>query len=263
MEAGLDTELAFDKAAHSYDGDFSETSVGKAQRGQVWKILDKELTKNTSLDILELSCGTGLDAVFMAQKGHKVLATDISGEMIRKAEENTGKREIDLSFRVMDIRDIGDVEGTYDLIFSNFGGLNCLDKNELQNALKLAQEKLKDDGKLIFVLISNFCFMETLYFSVTFRFKKAFRRRKSRQIARLGDEEIELFYYSVKEFDELLGEKHTKRIGIGNFVPPSYMDKHIPKFLINFLNRIDRALLHLQWSSRWSDHVLLEYNMKS
>ena len=35
--------------------------------------------------VLELNCGTGEDAVFLARRGVRVLATDLSGAMVEAA----------------------------------------------------------------------------------------------------------------------------------------------------------------------------------
>lgn len=52
-------------------------------------------------NILELGCGLGNDAIFFAQNGHFVLATDVSDEVIR---QNQFRRDNpNLNFKVMDI----------------------------------------------------------------------------------------------------------------------------------------------------------------
>ena len=44
----------------------------------VWDYLEKTFLDNNKLNILELNCGTGEDALWFAKQGHKVLATDLS-----------------------------------------------------------------------------------------------------------------------------------------------------------------------------------------
>src|SRR4051812_33151890 len=90
-------ESAFDSYAETYDSHFTQSAIGKLQRERVRIFLSKHL-KKMPLNILEINCGTGEDAFWMADKGHKVTATDGSEEMIKvcinkKREENSQKIE--------------------------------------------------------------------------------------------------------------------------------------------------------------------------
>ena len=111
----------FDSYAIHYDDHFTNSLIGKAQREQVRKQLSKVI-KSDVKNILEVNCGTGEDALWFSKKGMKVLATDISEGMIEVAKQKTNEVE----FQQLNCLDIGSlVPCTYDLIFSNFGGLNC------------------------------------------------------------------------------------------------------------------------------------------
>ena len=78
---------AFDQIASSYDETFTYTEIGKKQRNIVWDYLKRTLPADTQLDILELNCGTGEDALFLANIGHSVTATDASEEMLNITNE--------------------------------------------------------------------------------------------------------------------------------------------------------------------------------
>jgi len=71
---------AFDRVAASYDDSFTRTVIGQAQRKQVWKRLLKAFAPGDR--ILELNCGTGEDARFLAIRGRRIVACDGSAEMI-------------------------------------------------------------------------------------------------------------------------------------------------------------------------------------
>ena len=71
----------FDALAATYDKDFTFTVVGKAQRQQVYDHIDAIISVPKALDILELNCGTGEDALYFASKGHQITATDISADL--------------------------------------------------------------------------------------------------------------------------------------------------------------------------------------
>ena len=73
----------FDTLAETYDADFSSSAIGLMQRKRVWKWLVPLLNESgRSLNILEINCGTGEDAIRLASMGHRVIATDASAAMI-------------------------------------------------------------------------------------------------------------------------------------------------------------------------------------
>jgi len=79
--------------------------------------------------ILELNSGSGIDAVYFAQKGHEVLATDIAAEseiyITQKIETLKLNR---LKFEKCSFTNLKKLENNnFDYIFSNYGGLNCID----------------------------------------------------------------------------------------------------------------------------------------
>ena len=67
---------AFDALAERYDGMFTNSLIGRAQRDAVWSMAIR--TFKCGDRILELNCGTGEDALFLAHHGITVLACDAS-----------------------------------------------------------------------------------------------------------------------------------------------------------------------------------------
>ena len=65
---------AFDAFASTYDTDFTHTHLGQLLRQRVWRVLAQQF--HAGQHILELTCGTGEDAVWLAQQGANVTATD-------------------------------------------------------------------------------------------------------------------------------------------------------------------------------------------
>src|SRR5208282_6229160 len=84
---------AFDRAAGSYDELFTRSTIGQAQRKQVWERLLRVFAPGER--ILELNCGTGEDARFLARQGRSIVACDASMEMIEVARRrNLGEGRI-------------------------------------------------------------------------------------------------------------------------------------------------------------------------
>jgi SAM-dependent methyltransferase len=122
----------FDAIAERYDETFTSSKIGQAQRASVWKELEKAFHAGDR--ILELGCGTGVDACFLAQRGTTVFACDSSPQMIAAAQRNardlitsTGAGAVDLQLlraeEILSLRNRGPFDGA----FSNFGALNCIE----------------------------------------------------------------------------------------------------------------------------------------
>ena len=99
--------------------------------------------------ILELNSGTGEDAIYFAGKGHHVHATDISVGMqnqLKSKVENHNLTDL-VSNELCSYTNLGqlDNKGPYDLIFSNFAGLNCT--NELDKVLYSLSPLLNPNGR--------------------------------------------------------------------------------------------------------------------
>src|SRR5688500_7468319 len=113
----------FDRVAASYDQDFTQTETGRLQRDQVWQYLEKQLP-SSGLNILELNCGTGEDALYLAGKNNKLTLTDISEvmlELTKKKLTSAGFFEKDNRVSVLkyDMRQMDDPfqAGSFDLVF--------------------------------------------------------------------------------------------------------------------------------------------------
>ena len=61
-------------------------------------------------------------------------------------------------------------------IFSNFGGLNCVNEAELVHLSKDFAKLLYPGGKMAIVVMGKYCLWETMYFMLKFKFAKALRR---------------------------------------------------------------------------------------
>ena len=218
----------FDHIANRYDTDFTQTAIGKAQRQLVHHQLEKLQLDFNQVRVLEINCGTGQDALYFAKKGAQVLATDISYEMVSVTQKKTLEFP-NVSSEVLDINQLSTFHSDekYDVIFSNFGGLNCLTTLQLQTFLEVASTRLEKNGQLIMVIMPEFCGWETLYFLSKFNWKKAFRRKnKSGVLAKLDGKEVKTYYYSPLNVIKLASKFKMKWISpIGLFVPPSYLNK--------------------------------------
>ncbi|MFZ4671569.1 MAG: class I SAM-dependent methyltransferase [Flavobacterium sp.] len=252
-------EASFDKAATNYDTTFTHSVIGKLQRNRVYFHVSKKL--NSVKTLLEINCGTGEDAIWLAQKNIVVTATDISSQMIEIGKSKSNLNN--LNFIQTDINEIKNQFSNekFDLIFSNFGGLNCLSKSELTQFFNSSQYLLSDNGKLALVIMPKNTLWEQLFFVMKLDFKNAFRRRKKNAIANVDGKKVTTYYYNPE--DILTLSSHDFKIletkPIGFFVPPSYLESffHNKPKLISFLNTLEKKITHQSWLSKYADHYLI------
>jgi ubiquinone/menaquinone biosynthesis C-methylase UbiE len=149
--------LAFDKYAANYDAHFSRTAIGLQQRKRVHRFLFPLLNKNQS--VLEINCGTGEDALEISHRVKEVLATDISAGMVEQAALKTGEVHPNLQFKVCDLKNLPLElrDAKYDLLFSNFGGLNCIAPQELKLFAKNISSHVTAGGRLALVVMGRRC----------------------------------------------------------------------------------------------------------
>ncbi|MBT8381678.1 MAG: class I SAM-dependent methyltransferase [Ignavibacteria bacterium] len=262
---------AFDSIAENYDATFTQTKIGKAQREIVWGYLESVLIDKDNLKILELNCGTGEDAVWFSKKGHTVLATDVSDNMLRVTEIKARKNNLNdkIETKAIDLSKINEVniDEKFDLIFSNFGGINCLTFEELFKLPNSLSRLVKPGGRLIMVIMPTFCWWEMFYFSLKLNLKNAFRRSSTKSVkVKLNGEEILTEYYTPILINKVFG-KEFKRVGlkpVGFFIPPSYLKKFFSQKhkTFNFIKKLELFVTNWSLLSNYSDHYLIDFVKK-
>lgn len=260
----------FDQVADHYDQIFSQTPIGQLMREQVYFFLQPLLTKSPQ-HILELNAGTGLDAVWLAKRGHRVHATDIASQMVAKTDQliSAHHQSDRITTQVLSINDLPQLphDHQYDLVFSNFGGLNCLSPEELTNSATHIRRLLKPGGQFVAVVMNDFCVWEILFFIFKLRFSKAFRRKRSQgKPVRLNtDTSIATWYYNYGNFKSVYEEYfETIRVApVGLFLPPPFLfnKKKWTNYLVR-LSNLDKRFQSVSFLSRFSDHFIIQCQAK-
>jgi ubiquinone/menaquinone biosynthesis C-methylase UbiE len=254
---------AFDQVAGSYDKLFTHTAIGQAQRKEVWRKLLSAFPAGSR--ILELNCGTGEDARFLANRNRSVVACDASAAMIDVARRRSHSENSLASLEYLHVanEELSSllVEQQFDGAFSNFSGLNCL--ADLKPVARNLARLVRPGGRVLLCLWSRVCVAEVLWYLLHKQPKKAVRRLSGTAPAKLGEMTILVFYPTVREVRRsfLPWFQLKSRRAVGFFVPPSYAEQSICKH--------ERMLSRLEWLDRWcgklpilrgaGDHMLLEF----
>ncbi|MDR3711713.1 MAG: class I SAM-dependent methyltransferase [Puia sp.] len=251
--------VAFSAQAPGFDACYAPNTIIQYKRARVRAHVEQYLPAESN--ILELNAGTGEDAIYFAGKGHRVHATDISEGMLKKLEEkverasaaetpdggSTGLSSVGLSS--MGLSGMGLKEritrelcsfhsldrlagrGPYDLVFSNFAGLNC--SGELDKVLRSCTGLLKPGGLLTVVLLPRFCALETLLLFKG-QWKTAFRRfcGSKGTRARVEGHYFRCWYYNPSYVKKALKDSFTMvgLEGLCTIVPPSYIEGFAEKY---------------------------------
>lgn len=232
--------IGFGNMADEYDA-MRETNIPvKIMRNKFYEAVSSFV--KPPADILELNCGTGIDAFHFAESGYKITATDISDKMLINAM-NKGSH-LNLTFKKLNLQRLDKLEEKYDLIISNLGGLNCL--NDLSKLSEDIPTLLKSNGFFIASVMPQFCLWE---FALLFKgeLKRALRRlKKNGVIANVGGEKIFVRYYSPRKFysyfskDFVLKKTTSLRIFAPTQPASHWYQKH--PSLSKFLDSIDNKL---------------------
>ena len=259
-------DLGFSRKAEVYDEYCENHPVIRWARGIIRQEAIKYLQRDAS--ILELNAGTGSDAAYFVQQGYRVHATDIATGMVSAIKKkmdflNQGDR---FTVQRLSFTELDQVDGApYDLVFSNFGGLNCIP--ELEIATSAIPRLLKPGGHILCVIMPPVCPWE-LTQALRGKFRLA-RRRLNRDgvLANVEGAQVRTWYHHPKKVIKAFEPNFrlVKQRSLSLFCPPSYMDKFPHRFpsLTRFLLRLDehfgcRAPFH-----HWGDFIAYTFQYGS
>jgi len=210
----------FDAVAAVYDRQFTDTTIGRVQRELVWEQLEGWFGAGDR--VLELGCGTGEDAVWMAGRGIEVVATDASGAMLVQAEAKARAAGVleKVRFERLDLARAEEQmppDGVpFDGALSNFGALNCVaDRRALGRALA---GWVRPGGIVVLVVMGRLCAWEIAWFLVRLRPRTAFRRFRQGRAAGIGEGcSVPVWYPGPMQVRRDLGPEfkclHTRAVG--------------------------------------------------
>jgi ubiquinone/menaquinone biosynthesis C-methylase UbiE len=253
---------AFTKQAAHYDADDFANPILTEWRQQVYKHVNRFLKPGSR--ILELNAGTGIDALHFVKQGHTVHATDLSDGMIEKIKQKIADHSLPekltcqpCSFEQLDCIQKKD----FDFIFSNFGGLNCVD--DLSKVTQHFPSLLKPGGYVTLVIMPRVCLWEWFWIFKGHG-RKAFRRLNSRgTIAHVEGEYFKTWYHSVSSIKKAMGKNFSlvSSEGLGIFSPPPSKGEFVKRFpgFYKMLSGTDKRLKNVFPFNRWGDHVMVTF----
>lgn len=257
-----DTRTAFDSVAAHYDGPRGNNPLIQDMRGEMWRWLDESFPQESYL--LDIGCGTGLDAVRMAERGHRVLATDWSPRMVERTHGRAAGTRVSDRVRTATIgaHELARIEGSsiFDGVYSNLGPLNCL--SDLAPVSRECSRLVKAGGRLVFTVIGRWCPWEIAYYASRGDWARVGVRFGRRMMpVKMNGHTVWTRYWAPMELYQAFAREftlvHCRALCL--FAPPPYMtwikDRHRAWF--ERLWRWDRSIGGWPLLRSLGDHFLI------
>ena len=251
---------ALEKYAEEYRRNLYLPHFLRAREVVISYLLDRV---NPGSRILDINCGTGIDAIQLGRHGYEVIGVDISSAMISIAREEITRARISglVKVEVADYRSLPEFGQKFDAVLSNFGGINFA--MNLRPIFRSVAANLNHKGIFLVNTVNRLCLAEIMIFMLKGKLSKAMRRIISRR-ARIGGRYVELYYHSKRTFiseANLAGFKLIDSFGLNIFAPPLWANDFFEfhKKFATFLEKIDNKARRIVLIRSLGDFMILVF----
>ncbi len=248
---------AFDTVAPIFESEY-ENDITARIRESVYESIRRIVPRGSS--ILDINCGVGIDAVALAAEGYSVVGSDISPRMIEAAKARAKANGQAIRFYKEANNSLGaTLKGSFDVVLSNFGGLNC--SQDLRTIAGEVGALTKPGGYFIAIVMPPFSLWETLAGFARGDFKYAFRRFGGTQATGFNDNGFHVTYHRARILERAFRPWFVSRLlnGICVLSPPphAFRFKARNPSLVRILNWLDASIAHLPGFRSWGDHYMI------
>jgi SAM-dependent methyltransferase len=257
----LDTRRAFDSVAATYDGPQGNNALIQRLRKRLLATVITRVPAGGRL--LDLGCGAGLDAAYLAGRGYTVVATDWSPAMVARTRERAAAEGLATSITAvtLGIHELDELNAApFDGIYSDLGPFNCVP--DLDAAARSCARLLRPGGVLIISAIGRVCPWEIAGYALRGQFRRATVRFARRAVpVGLNQRTVWTRYYTPRAFARHFAPAFalTTYRALALAAPPPYFDGFAARHprLADALWRLDDRVGALPVLRDMGDHFML------
>ena len=257
-----DTQQAFDSVAVDYDGPLGNNALIQRIRVRTMDAVQKNIPPASHL--LDLGCGTGLDAASLASTGYRITAIDWSAEMVKRTKNRVFRAGLQdkVEAKHLGFHQLEEFRSElFDGVYSDLGALNCA--ANIDEAAASICRILKPQGKLIASVIGRVCPWEWILYSSKGQWQRArLRFMYDLTPVPLNGRRVWTRYFAPSDFESIfakVGFRLSSLHALGLFLPPPYMIRFSERHprLIEFLQKLDDSMGRWPGFRQWGDHFLI------
>jgi SAM-dependent methyltransferase len=258
-----DVAAAFDSASEEYDFTISRNFINTWIRQRSIEVLRRYARPDDVA--LEIGCGTGAEALQVAKFVRRLVAIDVSQNMIDLLSAKVNARG--LVGKIVPVRlaaaEVSKVRGVLGgprvrLAYSFNGALNC--EPRITDFVEALSVLLEPGGILVCSVRNTLCLSEVVSHATALQFDRANPRKHQPVMVSVGGKDIPSTYYSPGAFLKLFRPEFTPRevIALPGLLPPAYLNDYYLKLrnITAVFERLEALLSNRFPLNRFGDQTL-------
>jgi ubiquinone/menaquinone biosynthesis C-methylase UbiE len=245
----MDNSLYYRKVAEYYDHEacnYEERYWRNNVAQRIRQSFREEVKIHSFSNVLEIGCGTGLDASHFGSiyPERKIYGIDVAPAMVASASrkaQDLGLENVRIIVGSPENLEALFPEVQFDHIYVFFGALNTVpDLRQVAGTLK---KRMKPDGTMVLTFVNKWYLVDMLIDLVKFRFKRAFRRVRKIWGGYSEVNHLESRCFSPREIKKAFGGDFqvTHARGYSILYPAWYRT--------NWVGRLGRKISDILWNA--------------
>jgi SAM-dependent methyltransferase len=149
--AAFSAQDFYDQLAEDYHLIYGDWSLSVSRQGDALEALVRRYLDGAGpLDVLDCSCGIGTQAIGLAERGHRVVGSDLSPVAAARAAGEARRRGLVLTTSAADMRSLPFGDASFDIVLSADNSLaHLLTEDDVRRALDGMRRVVRNGGLLV------------------------------------------------------------------------------------------------------------------